>query len=59
MTPALFLLPAVVIGAFTMLLGTTWLEHLIGLRPVGIVAVEHDQPRPRRLTDESASAPSH
>lgn len=33
MTPALLVIPAVVIGAFAMLLGNTWLERLIGLRP--------------------------
>jgi hypothetical protein len=33
MTPVLLVIPAVVIGAFAMLLGTTWLERLIGLRP--------------------------
>lgn len=58
MTAALFLLPAVVLGAFAMLLGTTWLERLIELRPIGTVAAEHDQPRPRRLADDFA-APSH
>jgi hypothetical protein len=29
---ALLLLPALVVGAFVMLLGTTWLERVIGLR---------------------------
>ena len=56
MTAALLLLPAVVIGAFAMLLGTTWLERLIGVRAIGTVGEERDRPRPRRLTDAVAAS---